>query len=216
MPLAWLRRLLAPERPPIRGPRELADFMAAQAAFVSQKATLDYLRARAGLAWARLFEERDFREALDYCRWEAYAAVLQDVAELVSILLRRHGAPEQPLPALLADLVEVALARYPVPAHRDDWADVVRETEERIRRSLLGPPRPVREVGYASAGRIFPIMPIWTNLADADRDFVENNIRFLLVGVYVELEKRADLPALRRWLEEAAAVGAGSEKEEQA
>jgi len=215
MPLRWVRRFLS-ERTPVRTPRELADFMAAQAAFVSQKATFDYLRARAGLAWARLFEERDFREALDHCRWEAYAAVLQDVAELVCILLRRHGASEEPLPRFLADLVEAALARYPVPSHRDDWTDVVRETEERIRRSLLAPPRPVREVGYASASRIFPIMPIWTNLADADRDFVENNIRFLLVGVYVELEKRADPPALRRWLEEGTAIGAGSGKEWQA
>lgn len=205
MPLRWIRRLLRPHTP-IRTPRELADFMAAQAAFVSQKATIDYLRARAGLAWMRLFEEKDFREALDYCRWEAYAAVLQDVAELAAILLRRGGAPHGPLPRFLADLVEAALALYPVPAHRDDWSDVVRETEEHLRRSLLGPPRPVGEVGRRSAGRIFPIMPIWTNLADADRDFVENNVRFLLVGVYVEMEKRTDVAALVRRLGEAAGV----------
>lgn len=213
MPLAWIRRLLRPARTPIRTPRELADFMAAQAAFVSQKATIDYLRARAGLAWMRLFEERDFRAALDYCRWEAYAAVLQDVAELAAILLRRGGAPHGPLPRFLADVVEAALALYPVPAHREDWSDVVSGTEELVRRSLLGPPRPVGEVGRRSAGRIFPVMPIWTNLADADRDFVENNIRFLLVGVYVEMERRTDVPALVRRLGEAEPTAGGNSVE---
>ncbi len=201
-----LHRLLGPPRTPIRRLGELGEFMGAQAAFVSQKATIDYLRARAGLAWPQLFREKDFREALDYCRWEAYAAVLQDVAELAQIFLRRAGAPEAPLPAVLADLVELALGAYPVPAHRDDWTDVVAATRDRLERALLVPPRPVRLVGYESARRIFPIMPIHTNLARYDREVVENNIRFLLVGVYSELEQRAVVAALLEPLRAAAAL----------
>jgi hypothetical protein len=201
MPLAWIQRLLqAPSR--ISTPDDLAEFVAAQGAFVSQKATIDYLRARAGLAWMRLFDEQDFRAALDYCRWEAYAAVLQDVVELAAILLRRAEAPVAPLPRFLAGLVEAALARYPLPSYRASWSDVVQETEQQLRLALARPPRPVGQVGRRSAGRIFPILPIWTNLADADRDMVENHICFLLVGVYVEMERRTEVPALIRHLRE--------------
>ncbi len=210
-----LRRLLGPPRTAIRRLGELGEFMGQQAAFVSQKATVDYLRARAGLAWTQLFRERDFRRSLDYCRWEAYAAVLQDVAELAQIFLRREGAPEAPLPGVLADLVELALGAYPVPEHRDDWVDVVADTRRRLEAALRAPPRPVRLVGYDSARKIFPIMPIHTNLARYDREVVENNIRFLLVGVYTELERRAVVPELLEPLRAAAGLAATEGMEEE-
>jgi hypothetical protein len=50
-----LLRRLAAGRERIVTTNGLADFLAAQAAFVSQKSALDYCRARAGIGWPQLF-----------------------------------------------------------------------------------------------------------------------------------------------------------------
>ena len=44
---------------------------------------LQYCRVRTGLNWDELFREQAFLDGLEVCRWEAYAALLADVAELV-------------------------------------------------------------------------------------------------------------------------------------
>ncbi|MGH6919609.1 MAG: hypothetical protein ACREJ0_18105, partial [Geminicoccaceae bacterium] len=83
---------------------ELADFLAAQTAYVAQRTVLEYCRARAGLNWDKLFREQAFVDSLEVCRWEAYAEMLAEVAELVLILLRRQSAadPQAYLPGLAA------------------------------------------------------------------------------------------------------------------
>ena len=196
--LAWLRELFQ-RKPadPIRDLAGLGEFIAAQSAFVSQKATLDYIRARAGVMWQKLFEDERFKEALEYCRWEAYAAVLADVAEITQIFLRRQGVPEEPLPDILADLVAGALNRYDVPAYRRSWEEAVEDVRSRLYRANLAAPRPVHSVGYASGERIFDILPLHTNLRQHDREHVVNNLRFLLVRYHVELEEQAEIEPLR-------------------
>ena len=49
-------------RPKIARLESLAEFMAAQSAFVAQKCTIDYCQARSGLMWPKLEKEAAFRE----------------------------------------------------------------------------------------------------------------------------------------------------------
>ena len=116
----------------------LADFLAAQAAFVSQRATLDYCRARAGVAWPQLFRASEFGQALELCRLEAYAAVLGDVGEVALIFLRQSGGTDDArLADAVADGLGRALRRQGMPPQRSSWDDVLDAHAARLRRAML-------------------------------------------------------------------------------
>lgn len=196
--LALIQRLVA-GRPRIATAAGLADFLAGRAAFVSQKCTFDYCRARAGIGWAQLFRDDEFGRALLRCRWEAYAAVLADVGEVALVYLRHQGGDAAVADGLAAALRD-ALHRHPVPAHRDGWDDVTTATEARLYRALMADPRAVHRIGRKSGGVVFDVLPIHTNLKAHDREMVVNNVRFLLCRVYADMERELDGPALVRLL----------------
>jgi hypothetical protein len=58
----------------------------------------------------------------------------------------------------------------------------------------------VHRVGRSSAGKVFDVLPIHTNLKAHDREMVVNNVRFLLCRVYADMESQLDGPALVREL----------------
>jgi hypothetical protein len=194
-----LLQRLAAGRPRAATAAGLADFLAGRAAFVSQKSTFDYCRARAGIGWAQLFREDEFGRALELCRWEAYAAVLADVGEVALVYLRRQGAGAAVAPGL-GEVLRSALLRHPVPAHRTGWDDAVDDAQARLYRALLADPRDVHRIGRKSGGRVFEVLPIHTNLKAHDRVMVVNNVRFLLCRVYADMERELDGPALVRLL----------------
>ncbi len=202
----WLASVLGGKPPPVTTLGGLAEMMAGQTAFVSQKVTLDYCRARAAMHWQKLLGEKPFLDALEYCRWEAYAAVLGDVAEVIQIYLRRQGAPEAPLPEVLTDCARGALLRHPVPAHRRSWEDVLEAIRPRLERANLAAPRPVHLVGAVSADRVFEVLPIHSSVRKHDKEVVSNGLRFLLVRFYADLEKRLDAAAVIAAIEEGVAA----------
>lgn len=187
----WLR----PERR-VRSAAGLADLCAGEAAFVSQKSTIEYCRMRAGINWDKLFQEAAFTTAMEHCRWEAYAALVADVMETCQILFRHQGAGEIAVPAALRVVARAAFERHPVPAGRESWEDEVAAIEARLARALLAAPRLVHVVGYDSAKRVFRALPIHTNLKGVDREVVANNIRFNLCQVYARMEHDIDTAAL--------------------
>ena len=204
-----LRRLLWRRRwPPVRAGQELADFLAAQTAYVAQRSVIEYCRARTGLNWEKLYLERSFLDRLEVCRWEAYAIVLAEVAELALIRLRRDGAadPEAHLPGLVA-AAQAALLRHPVPVHRTGWTDAAGAIERHLARALLAPPRPVHLVGVASADAIFDLLPIHADLRPEDREMFQNTVRFAICGAFDAMTRCFDVPAL-----EASLLASGDEQ----
>ena len=170
--LSALRRLLGSRRwAPVTTGQELADFVAAQTAYVAQRSVIEYCRARTGLNWEKLALERQFLEHLEVCRWEAYAIVLAEVAELALIRLRRDRAadPQAYLPGLIA-AGHAALVRHPVPGHRSTWTDAAEAIERHLARAVLAAPRPVHLLGLQSADAIFDLLPIHADLRPQDRD----------------------------------------------
>jgi hypothetical protein len=208
--LAALRRHLSRRRwPSVTAGPELADFFAAQTAYVAQRSVIEYCRARAGLNWDKLFSEQLFLERLEVCRWEAYAVVLAELAELALTRLRRDGTadPETYLPALAA-AAQAALLRHPVPGHRTSWADAADAIERHLARALLAAPRPVHLLGVHSADTIFDLLPIHAELRPEDREMFQNSVRFAICGVSEVMARCFDLPALEASLQ---AGGAGPE-----
>jgi hypothetical protein len=195
---AALRRLLGNRRwAPVTTGEELGDFMAAQTAYVAQKSVIEYCKARTGLNWEKLSLEQSFLDPLEVCRWEAYAIVLAEVAELALIRLRRDGAaaPEAYLPGLVA-AARAALLRHPVPGHRTSWADAAAAVEQHLARAVLAAPRPVHLVGIRSADAIFDLLPIHADLRPQDREMFRNSVRFAICGAFDAMSRYFQVPAL--------------------
>jgi hypothetical protein len=197
-----LRRLLTRKRrPPVATLDGLADFLAAQTAYVSQRTVLEYCRARTGLNWDKLYREQAFVDSLEVCRWEAYAEVLAEVAELALILLRRQGPadPQVYLPGMAA-AVGAALRRHPVPGHRTSWDGASAAIEQHLAQSLLAAPRAVHLAGFGGADAIFAHLPIHPDLRREDREMFRNSVRFALCRVFDEMTRRLDVAALAQSL----------------
>lgn len=206
---AALRRLLGSRRwAPVTTGEELADFLAAQTAYVAQRSVIEYCKARTGLNWEKLSLEPTFLDRLEVCRWEAYAIVLAEVAELALIRLRRDGAadPEAYLPGLVA-AAQSALLRHPVPSHRTSWADAAAALEQHLARAVLAAPRPVHLIGLHSADAIFDLLPIHASLRPEDREMFQNSVRFAICGAFDAMSRCMEVPAL-----EAALLAHGGEQ----
>jgi hypothetical protein len=196
--ISGLRRLLGRRRSPlVTDGGELADFLAAQTAYVAQRSVIEYCRARTGPNWDKLFLEPAFLERLEVCRWDAYAVVLAEVAELALIRLRRDGAadPETYLPGLV-EAAHAALLRHPVPSHRLSWTDAAEAIEGHLARALLAAPRPVHLLGLHSAGIIFDLLPIHADLRQQDREMFQNSVRFAMCRAFDAMTRGFDVPAL--------------------
>src|SRR6185295_14543679 len=103
-------------QPPIREHKQLADFIDEQSAFIVQKGIYDYSQARAGHYTKVLFKEKEFHEALELSRWQAYPLGLAMVGEMVEGVLRAHAGGDRR--AILDPLIAMVLSvfdRYPVP-----------------------------------------------------------------------------------------------------
>lgn len=186
------------------GPPRIVDaeglrrFLASESAFLAQKSTVEYCRARAGLLWQKLFEEQAFREALDVCRWGAMAVVLADQVVVVEGVLRPHaGDAEAELGAALAGLYEEILRGYDEvpPEQRAGWDDLIAEMPARIARVQLGPPHGPADTARTAGKRVYELLPIHKSLRGHDREMMVNAVRFGMVGFHGKLGEAVTDPA---------------------
>lgn len=171
-------------RPPlVADEAALREFLGERAAFIAQKCTFEYCRARAGLMWTMLFAEEPFQRAIEVSQWEAFAAVLLDCGVLMENRLRPFLGPRPPaaLADVLAAMIEDRLTYHPRPAHRPDgWGDVVEAAHQRLHLAQLAAPKPAHEIGKVSARRVFDTLPLHPSVRSYDFELVQNNIRMNL------------------------------------
>lgn len=176
----------------------LGNFLDREAAFLSQQASIEYSRARAGLLGQKLFSEDTFLAALDVCRWEAFAAVLGDML----IILEGRLRPFLPTHAVelrstLLHLHRAVLERYPLPEHRPEgWSDVLESFAPRLARAQLAPPRPPHFVAVRSAKRLFDTLPFHPTVRKNDKEMVVNSVRFGIIRYCERLTRDVDLAAV--------------------
>ena len=190
----------------------LESFLARRSAFVSQKCTVEYCRARAGLFWDKLMLETAFLEAMEVCRWEALAAVYADLAVMAEGFLRsalRDEAEKVAVADFLAEAMQGALAVFPVPAHRAEggWTDAVVALRQRLAEAQMATPRHPKDIGYVSGPKLHAVMPIHSNMMAFDRQLVVNSVRFQLVRVYEDFQAQADRAAVAGDILRRAAAG---------
>ena len=188
-------------KPPIRDGAALADFIDANAAFVTQKGIYEYARARAGHYAKVLFSEKGFQDAADQARWRAYPIGLAMVAEVADNVLHR-GRDVERLRGLqkLREIVLDVFDRYPPPAALDAqvWRDSRAELARHLDRLTLHPPKRAIDIPETYIQSYFDAMPIYEKLKKTDFHTTHSYLKVVLCNVHEDLQNRIDLPALER------------------
>lgn len=185
-------------KPPVVDRESLCRFLDQRAALITQKTIIGYCHVKTNLPISELIVEKQFADAFDRSRWEAYAAILADLVVIAEGRLRvAAGAGAAVLPARLAELYGAVLASRPCPVHRaGGWHDEVAALRGRLAEAQESPPRPVAEVSRVSARKVFRSLPIHERLRRPDAPAVEAGVRFLFVGLAREFDRDLDHAAL--------------------
>jgi len=186
-----LQERLRPE--PIATAVALKAFLGERASLIAQKCAIDYCRGKTGLASYALFTEKPFLDALEVCRWETFVTVLGDLLIVAEGHLRAHVAAEQHARfhgALLA-MYSAVLAPLRVPAYRPDgWGDAIAAFTLRLNTVAVGEPKSALDVADHSAKRLFDTLPIHINMRRLDEEVVYGAVRFRMVAVSQEMQRR--------------------------
>ena len=189
------RRLRASIQPqPIATREALQAFLEERALLIAQKCAIDYCRGKTGLASYALFTEKPFLDALDVCRWESFEAVLGDLVILTEGWLRPYAEPgmHTRLRAALLQVHADVLARAALPAHRPQgWGDAVASFAARFESARAKAPPKAVQVADHSARRLFDTLPIHASMRELDEEVVYGAVRFRMVAVNQELQRRA-------------------------
>lgn len=189
-------------RPRGSAPEALQAFLARQSAFVAQKTVLDYCRVKAGRNERAMFADPDFQAALRHCRWQTFAASVQDVTAIAEAWLRPHApGQETTLAAALAALGGAVLDAAPAPPEERAALDAAREA---LPRHLAG----LQEAPPASPGRIvlmaeaplLATLPIHPEQRIGETPAIRGALRFHMVSTQQEMERAFDAPELARRL----------------
>ena len=198
MPLVMLQRFMSQLRArlrpaPIASTEALRVFLEERALLIAQKCAIDYCRGKTGLASYALFTEKPFLDALDVCRWESFAAVLGDLLLIAEGRLRPH-VPSGRLPALreaLLALYRRTLQVQGMPPHRPGgWPDAIAEFAARLESAGAAPPPKALDVADHSARRLFDTLPIHSNMRELDEEPVFGAVRFRMIAVSAQMERR--------------------------
>jgi hypothetical protein len=195
-----LDRLLGRQR--TAEPAALQAFLARQAAFVTQKTVIDYCRVKSGRAERQLFTDADFQAALRHCRWQTFAAAVQDVAALAEAWLRPHAAGREAVLAEgVARLGAAILDGAPAPAEERESLDAAREALPRHLTQLQGaPPLAANRLPLLAEAPLLATLPIHPDQRIGETPSIRGALRFHIVSTQQEMERGFDAPGLARAL----------------
>jgi hypothetical protein len=189
----WRRLELALGAEPIADRAALETFLEQRAALIAQKCAIDYCRGKTGLASYALFTEKPFLDALEICRWETFSVALGDLILVAEGHLRPHVVPAR-RPLLydaLTELYSALITRNPVPAHRaQGWEDAVASFSARLKTTSAGNPPGALDVADHSARRLFETLPIHASMRKLDEEVVYGAVRFRMIAVNQEMQRR--------------------------
>jgi hypothetical protein len=184
---------------PIADAASLDEFIAGETAFIVQKTIWEYSRARSGVMWQKLFKEVGFKTAVEASCWRNYPIGLSFMCEMTAGAIRRSGG----IDATIAVAGVRASARRIIASHRlprdfeaTFWADSEVYVIGRINRTLLAPPKAVKDIPLDGHRTFFEQMPIHPDLTRNDSRLLQNSLRIHLCRAHETLLSRLDAPSL--------------------
>lgn len=196
--MAWgLTNWLGGRRRTVRTAEDLADFLSRLAAFIAQKCTDDYCRGKVGVLHHALAEEQAFKDALNRCRWEGYAAMLAALMVVTQRLLIEAGGPPEAVERLLTGLYGRILDSHPLPAHRPEgWGELKDALPQRLRAGRAEPPPSLIAIADAAAARLFEVLPIHQRYRELDQPVVHGAVQFRFVWFSDRFRREVDAAAI--------------------
>lgn len=177
----------------------LASFLETRAAFLVQKCTWEYARARAATNSEKLFREEEFSAAVNLSCWSNLPHCLTHEAQMVEGVLRGlAGADRQ---AMLDGLIRVArdvIARQR-PIDVDPaafFAEPMALMETRLRLAGLAAVQKVNQIPDVHFQEFFDRMPLHEEVRKNDFAVIRNTLRATLVNHHDAFIKDARLEEL--------------------
>ncbi len=189
---AMLAKLFS-RRQPLVSAETLTRFLCEKAALVTQKTIIGYCYARTSLPLNELMRDKPFAEAFERGRGQAYAAVLEDMFVVAEGRLRPATTDNSGLGNALAARFRTALAATEgLTITCDQVAAVADRLRTRIQEAQGRAPRSIADIASVSGERVYEAMPIHERHRRPDRDAIIAGVRFLMVGLAGEFDRRID------------------------
>lgn len=182
---------------PITDAAGFCRFMAEQAAFTAQKFAYGYVRKRAGRSAEALVTEDPFIAVMDVCRYDGTAVLLGDLLVLAEHHLRSHAPPADPrLHAALCAVHREALRGIGLPAHRQDWGDVLAAFPARLAEAQAAPPQPLATVTRPGWQALYDRLPVPEAMRRNDHAILDASFRLWVTTFHDTLVGRVDAAAV--------------------
>ncbi|WP_181706991.1 hypothetical protein [Chthonobacter rhizosphaerae] len=192
-----------------RRPAEIRDgasldvFIGEQTAFLVQKSTWEYSRARSGVLWQKLFHEEAFKTAVQASTWANYPLALAFVGEMAAATLRGRGLD----PALAVSGVAAScrriIASQPQPAGFEPtfWAEAERFVSGRLNRTMVAPPKAVKDIPLDGHQLFHERLPMHPDLTKHDKLLLQSTLRVHLCRAHEVMLERLNQAALAQAFE---------------
>lgn len=209
--LSRIKPIFGPAEP-IRTTAALAAFLGGRAAYVAQTSLYGYLKTRMGTRYATIFQDPAFEPALTEARQTAFHGCLEDLTIHAVALLRTRvavtdkvaaKAAEALFAAAVIEAMPQAIAQDPpltdlsstvsapagLAAARDRFAARLGELDW----EQAGNPR----VTFRSSQAVLvAAAPVIDSYREADREIIENSVKFRWIDVRRQLGERLDARAV--------------------
>jgi hypothetical protein len=185
----------ARRRPAVTSADALTRFLCENAALIAQKTVIGYCNARTSLPLSELMRDKPFADAFERSRWQSYTAVLEDLFTIAEGRLRpATAAGDKRLVAQLVARFDAALGEVAIDTEVRRVA--VERLQARLQAAQCAPPHSIADIAHASGGRVFEAMPIHERFRRLDRDSIIAGVRFLMVGLASEFDRRLDVASI--------------------
>lgn len=185
-------------RSPLTSFSDFSDFVHGNAAYIAQKKLYDYVKTRMGTNYVRMFEDDVFIESLKMSRMFVFAACLSDLTlYAIAYLTKDEDMTRQERRDLAVEVYERGIAENLQHAPDAKWSrDACAAFAMRADVADWGGVALSWENFTQSPEALFKYAPIADALRDADREIVENSIKFAWRDVREEFRRRLDAPAV--------------------
>lgn len=169
-------------------PETLEILLAVETSRLAQRATTGFCHAKSGSNAELLFKEAVFLEALEICRWNAFAMLLSDLTMIVEGYLRPIDDIDKEL--LWAWLLKTHHNILASQQTMHDFTEAKSVFAERLGRARLAPPGPAVDQVTQSCQPIYDSLPIHESLRGDDFEVISGLIHFGAASFREILERR--------------------------
>lgn len=180
--------------PAIRDLAGVAEFVGSRAAYVGQTSLYGYLKTRMGTQYTEIFQDPAFEPSLTAARHAAFFGCLEDLTiHTVALLVAQGGLPANRASGVAESLFTKA-ADHALSDVACDTGPATAAFAERLRGidwMTAGDPR----VTFRSSEAVLvAAAPVINSYREADREVIENSVRFRWIDVRRQLQERLSAP----------------------